>query len=75
MKLLTLDHTGVTELIESMEKEIYEVKKNAFQFSWYMRGGVSYTDVLNMSIDERKMINEIVSSNLEITKNSKLPFF
>jgi len=43
--------------------------------SWYMRGGVSYEDVLNMSEDERKQINEIINSNLEVTKNSKLPFF
>jgi len=43
--------------------------------SWYMRGGVSYEDVLNMSETERTQINDIISSNLEVTKNSKLPFF
>lgn len=43
--------------------------------SWYTRGGVSYTDILNMSIDERKSLNEIVESNLEITKKSQMPFF
>lgn len=43
--------------------------------SWYMRGGVSYTDVLNMSIEERTSLNEIIDNNLEITKKSQLPFF
>jgi len=43
--------------------------------SWYMRGGVSYEDVLNMSDQERKSINEIIEENLETTKNSQLPFF
>ena len=58
-----------------MEKECNEIKRNALSMSWYMRGGVSYEDVLNMSEDERKQINEIINSNLEVTKSSKLPFF
>jgi len=40
-----------------------------------MRGGVSYEDVLNMSIQERKEIKSIIDNNLEVTKESKLPFF
>ena len=43
--------------------------------SWYMRGGVTYEDVLNMSSDEHKIINEIIESNLDTTKKSQLPFF
>lgn len=43
--------------------------------SWYMRGGASYEDILNMSADERKAINEIIESNLETTKKSQMPFF
>lgn len=40
-----------------------------------MRGGVSYTDYLNMSNMEREAIAKIVDDNLETTKNTKLPFF
>lgn len=43
--------------------------------AWYMRGGVSYEDILNMSSSERKAINQIIDSNLEVTKKSQLPFF
>lgn len=43
--------------------------------SWFMRGGVSYVDILNMSSNERKTINKIIEENLETTKNSKMPFF
>lgn len=43
--------------------------------AWYMRGGVSYEDVLNMSLEERQALNEIVDNNLEITKKSQMPFF
>jgi hypothetical protein len=40
-----------------------------------MRGGASYEDVLNMSESERKAIDQIVESNLEITKKTQMPFF
>ena len=43
--------------------------------AWYMRGGASYEDVLNMSDAERRSINEIIESNIEVTKQSQLPFF
>lgn len=58
-----------------MEKECSEIKKNALTLSWYMRGGISYEDILNMSTDERKHLTELVNSNLETTKKSGLPFF
>jgi len=43
--------------------------------SWYMRGGASYIDILNMSLEERQALNELVENNLEITKKSQMPFF
>ena len=43
--------------------------------SWYMRGGVSYEDVMNMSAKERTMLNEIIENNLDTTKKTQLPFF
>jgi hypothetical protein len=43
--------------------------------AWYMRGGASYEDIMNMSETERKAINEIIENNLEITKKSQMPFF
>jgi len=58
-----------------MEEECKDIKKNALKFSWYMRGGVSYVDVLNMSSDERNAISDIVAENLETTKKTQMPFF
>jgi len=58
-----------------METECNAIKKDALSFSWYMRGGVSYEDVLNMSSSERSQINEIIQFNMETTKKSQLPFF
>ena len=58
-----------------MEKEAENIRHESLKMSWYMRGGISYDQVLALSSKERAMINEIIKSNLETTKNSKLPFF
>ena len=75
MRLLRLGPEGVKKLIDDMDKESEAIKKNALSLSWYMRGGASYEDVLNMSAMERKAINDLVEEHLETTKKSQMPFF
>jgi hypothetical protein len=58
-----------------MDTEVTEIKKASLSFAWYMRGGVSYEDSLNMSSMERNAMSELINSNLEVTKKSQLPFF
>lgn len=43
--------------------------------TWYMRGGISYEEVMMLSAEEREIIGKIIKSNLETTKESGLPFF
>jgi hypothetical protein len=42
---------------------------------WYMRGSFSYAEIMHMSWEERDIIGDIISENLETTKKSGLPFF
>jgi hypothetical protein len=65
----------IQKLIEGMDKECKAIKKNAWRQGWYSRGALSYEDALNLSADERDMVNEIIDENLETTKKSQLPFF
>ena len=58
-----------------MEKECAGIKQNALSMSWHMRGGVSYTDVLNMSLEERQAIHKLIEDHMEVTKKSNLPYF
>lgn len=58
-----------------MERETLDIKQEALKISWYMRGGLSYNDALQLSLGERNIINEIIKGNLETTKKSGLPFF
>jgi hypothetical protein len=58
-----------------MEKDTKAIKKNAQRIAWYMRGSISYTDVLNMSPSELDSLNELIEENLETTKKTQMPFF
>ena len=58
-----------------MEKETASIRQEALQMAWYMRGGLTYDQALQLSVGERKLINDIIKSNLETTKKSGLPFF
>ena len=42
---------------------------------WFMRGGVTYQEALNLSPDEREIIGKLVKENLETTKKTGQPFF
>lgn len=65
----------VAAYIDQFDKESKALKEEALRFCWYMRGGLSYDDAFMISPAEREIIGKIVKSNLEITKNSGLPFF
>jgi hypothetical protein len=43
--------------------------------TWWMRGGLSYSDALNLSFEEKQAVNEIIKDNIENTKKSGMPFF
>jgi len=58
-----------------METEANNIRAQALKMSWYMRGGSTYEDVLNMSPTERRLISDLIKDNLETTSKSKLPFF
>ena len=58
-----------------MEKETKAIKEDCLRMSWGMRGGIQYTDVLQMSVGEREIIAKIIGDNLEVTKKTRLPYF
>ena len=74
-RLLTLKPEDISSWIDSMEKEADNIRREALKQSWYMRGGLSYEQALNLSYNERLMINELIKENLDTTKKSGLPFF
>ncbi len=58
-----------------MDQESQNIKDEALKMVWYMRGGLTYTEAMNLSHSERDLISKLVKDNLETTKKSGLPFF
>ena len=58
-----------------MAREANLIRKEGLKMSWYMRGGMTYEDVMNLSFGERELVGDLIKDNLETTKKSKMPFF
>jgi hypothetical protein len=58
-----------------MDKEIKNIRQEAMQMAWYMRGGLSYEQALQLSGIEREIVSNLIKENMETTKKSGLPFF
>mgnify|MGYP006285984525 CR=1 FL=1 len=64
----------VLQMSDKMDKEARAIKKEVLKMCWYMRG-LSYSEGMNLSFEEREIIGEIIKENLETTKKTQLPFF
>jgi hypothetical protein len=62
-------------MVDRMDQEADSIRQQSIKMSWYMRGGATYQDIMQMSFKERSLISELIKENLETTKTSKLPFF
>jgi hypothetical protein len=65
----------IEKFTDNMVKEKKLINRNAKKIAWYMRGGVDYVDIMNMSQEEVDDLNSIIEENLETTKKTKMPFF
>jgi len=61
--------------VDNLDQEAEQIRSESLRLAWYMRGGATYNDVMQMSSSERKLINELAKENIETTKKSNLPYF
>ena len=72
---MSLTLSEIDDLTKSMEEETKAIRSELFRFCWYMRGGLSITESFDLTIEDREIISKIIEDNIEITKETKLPFF
>lgn len=70
-----MDSDQIAKMVDQMDKETTDIRQEALKVAWYMRGGVSYDQALQLSISERTSISTLIKENLETTKKTGLPFF
>jgi len=75
LRLLVANSEQIGSYVDSLDKEAEQIKAESFRLAWYLRGGATYEDIMNMSVQERRLINVLAKENIETTKKSNLPWF
>jgi hypothetical protein len=65
----------ILEEVKRMESYQKEIKSETLKLCWYMRGGITYSEAIMLSYEERSLIGDIVKDNLETTKKTGMAFF
>jgi hypothetical protein len=72
---LRLTIPEIEELVKEMEADTKALKKDLFRMCWFMRGSLTFEEAFQLDFENREIISKIIDSNLETTKETKLPFF
>jgi len=57
---LYLDLEGINQLVKDYELDSKAIKDELFKLCWYMRGGLSYSESMMLSFEDREIIGRIV---------------
>ena len=69
------DHADIVKFIEGHENEAKAIREEALRLCWWMRGSISYDEAMQLSRQDREIINSIIKDNLEASKKSNIPIF
>ena len=58
-----------------MDNEVKSLKQEMLKMCWFMRGGVTYQEIVNMSGPEREMMGKLIKDNLETAKKTGRDFW
>jgi hypothetical protein len=75
MRLLPLTISQIDEVVKEMEQEAKAIKKEIFKLAWFMRGSLSIDEAYQLTYEDREVISDIIKENLDMTKETGLPFF
>lgn len=75
IRLLTSAPERIEKIIQDMDKEVKSLKEDMLKMVWYMRGGVTYSEIVHMSQPEREYIGSLIKENLETAKKTGQPFW
>lgn len=73
--MLTQSESEIVKFLKDFEAQQKNLKMELMKLCWYMRGGITWQEALNLSPDEREIVSKLVKENLETTKKTGQPFF
>ena len=70
-----MDNSEIVKHLKEYENQGKNLKLDIMKICWFMRGGMSWQEALNLSPDERGMAAPLVKENMETTKPTGRDFF
>ena len=61
--------------LKDFDSQAKNIKLEILKVCWFMRGGVTWQEALNLSPDERAIVAGLVKENMDTTKKTGHPFF
>ena len=65
----------IEAIVEKMDKEVKSLKQDLLKMCWFMRGGITYSEIVQMSVSERESMGKLIKENLETAKKTGQPFW
>ena len=67
--------SDIVKHLKDLESEGKNLKLELMKICWFMRGGMSWQEALNLSPDERGIAAQLVKENMDTSKKTGQPFF
>ena len=72
---MTLSNAEILKKLQGMDQEAKTIKKRIFEMCWYMRGGITLNEIMQLGVSDIPIMTDVVEGNLETTKKTGMPFF
>jgi hypothetical protein len=72
---LTSSSDEIAKIVDGYEAEIQNIRQDRLHMCWHMRGGLTYEESMNLSMNEAEVVAAIVKDNHETAKKTGLPYF
>ena len=73
-RLVAMSEEEILTEFSNMSKESKRLTDETLKMIWYMRGAISYSEAMNLTVFERECITKIIDGNIEVTKKSGISF-
>ena len=67
--------SDIVKYLKDFENQSKNLKLELMKICWFMRGGMSWQEALNLSPDERTIAAQLVKENMDTAKKTGQPFF
>ncbi len=75
MTLLSQSDSDIVKYLKDYESQCKNLKLEILKICWFMRGGVTHMEAMNMGPQDRQIVAQLVKENLDTTKKTGRDFF